>query len=227
MSLPFSEEQFLGVFARYNALIWPLQPLAWILAATAVALVVRSADRRRASVAVGALLALFWVLSGAGYHLLSFSTLSPAAYVFGAAFLIEAALLLEEAVRRRRLRFAVPGGWRRSAGAAALGYALVLYPLIGWLSGRPLAQGPYLGVAPCPTMIFTAGLLLWADGPARLRVVAIPLLWGAVGTVAALRLGVLEDLGMTVTAGILAVAYLPLRRTGRGSAARDAAEVSR
>lgn len=67
------------------------------------------------------------------------------------------------------------------------------------------------GVAPCPTTIFTFGLLLLTRGPVPLRLLVIPLLWALVGASAALHLGVREDLGLVVT-GLVATALLLLAR---------------
>lgn len=48
MGLPFSEEQFLRVFAEYNRAVWPLQLVFYFVAGLAVLLAVRkrpSSDR--------------------------------------------------------------------------------------------------------------------------------------------------------------------------------------
>ncbi len=59
---------------------------------------------------------------------------------------------------------------------------------------------------PCPTALFTAGLLL-ALPPGRLRwLAAIPLFWSAVGGSAAVLLGVAPDLALPF-AGLLLLAW--------------------
>ena len=86
-----------------------------------------------------------------------------------------------------------------------MGFALVVYPAIGYGLGHRYPAMPTFGV-PCPTTIFTLGLLLFADRPPWL-VYVVPLLWSAVGSLAALRLGVYEDLAL-LAGGFVALAFM-------------------
>jgi len=58
---------------------------------------------------------------------------------------------------------------------------------------------------PCPTTLFTAGLVLAASRPA-IPVLIVPTLWALVGGSAALKLGVLPDV-MLFPAAVFMVAY--------------------
>jgi hypothetical protein len=89
------------------------------------------------------------------------------------------------------------------AGAVIIAYALVVYPVIGYLVGHRFPASPAFG-APCPVTLFTAGLLLWGLGRVPLHLLAIPALWSVVGASAALRFGVLEDLAMPIAVSIAA-----------------------
>jgi len=60
---------------------------------------------------------------------------------------------------------------------------------------------------PCPTTIFTFGLLLGAEGEGRTRLLPIPLAWSLVGTAGAMTLGVTEDYALIVT-GLLSTALI-------------------
>jgi hypothetical protein len=73
------------------------------------------------------------------------------------------------------------------------------------------------GVAPCPTTIFTIGILLLARGRWVVWLSIIPLLWSAIGLAAALQLGIPQDFGLPV-AGIGLVTALIVKhfRTLRG-----------
>lgn len=208
MELPFTTEQFLDVFERMNLAIWPSQVGAYLLGAAALALALRGGAL--ASLIVPALLAGAWGYVGAVYHLVFFAEINPAAWLFGAAFLVQG-VLFWEAAARRRLTF----GWVRSPrallGLGVVAYACVAYPLLGAALGRAWPHAPVFGVAPCPTTIFTFGLLLLARGAVPLRLLVIPLLWALVGASAALHLGVREDLGLVVT-GVVASALLLLAR---------------
>lgn len=47
---------------------------------------------------------------------------------------------------------------------ALVAYAMVIHPVIGILVGHTWPAMPMLGIAPCPTTIFTIGLLLLLIG---------------------------------------------------------------
>jgi hypothetical protein len=81
---------------------------------------------------------------------------------------------------------------------------LVVYPIWASLAGHPYPELPTFGL-PCPTTIFTIGVLSLASS-ARLRPILVaPILWSLVGSQAAFLLDVKPDLGLLV-AGIAAVA---------------------
>ena len=168
------------------------------------------------------MLALFWLWMGAVYHLAFFRTINPAAVAFGVAFILQGALFLWYGVRRQRLRFSVTGDAWGAAGVALVAYALIAYPLLGIAWGHVYPSAPTFGL-PCPTTIFTLGVLLWAVRPVPWVVLAIPLGWAAVGTSAATQLGVREDFGLAVSAlvaaGLTAQDRLA-RRAGRLTPAR-------
>lgn len=83
----------------------------------------------------------------------------------------------------------------------------LIYPLLGWIAGHGWPRAPLLGVAPCPTTIFTLGILLLAAGRVPVHVLVIPVLWSLVGGSAAWLLGVTEALALPV-AGLGACALL-------------------
>jgi hypothetical protein len=113
---------------------------------------------------------------------------------------------------RGRLRFSPVADWRGATGGILIAYALLAYPLLGWLAGHRYPRAPTFGV-PCPTAIFTLGILLLAAPPVPRVAYIVPVLWAAVGSVAAFALGVPEDLGL-LAAGIAALvaAFIPRAR---------------
>jgi hypothetical protein len=56
------------------------------------------------------------------------------------------------------------------------------------------------GVTPCPTTIFTWGMLLLVQGRTPLHLTAIPLLWSLIGGSAAWLLAVPEDASLPLAA---------------------------
>ena len=95
---------------------------------------------------------------------------------------------------------------------ALISYALMVYPLLGVLFGHVYPAAPTFG-APCPTTIFTFGVLFLLREPFPRYVLVIPILWAGIGGSAAFSLGVAEDYGLIV-AGLagLALAFLKFRR---------------
>lgn len=199
MNPPFTTAQFLDVIYQYNSAVWPAQIIFYgvaVLMIYSAARASRIADRW-----VSGLLAFLWVWMGAVYHWLFFTSINPAAWLFGVLFLAQALVFLGAGVVGDRLRYRFspdPFGWM---GAAFLGYALLLYPLLGAMAGHPYPGGPTFGL-PCPTTIATFGVLLWTSRRVPLWVLAIPLAWSLIGTSAAVQFGIAEDYGLLV-AGVL------------------------
>ena len=97
--------------------------------------------------------------------------------------------------------------------AIAVAYAMVIYPLLGWAFGHVYPAAPVFGVAPCPTTIFTFGVLLLARPAAPAWLFVIPVIWSVIGGSAALLLGVREDFGL-IAAGLAAILVLLFPRRG-------------
>ncbi len=212
MNIPFTIDQFLGVFERYNQAIWPMQVLAYILGVAAVGLAwkkTRYSDR-----VIGGILAVFWLWIGVVYHLLFFSSINPAAFGFGALFVIQGILFSVVGVAQAKLSFHARTDIFSIVGGLFILYAMIIYPILGSFLGHSYPQSPVFGVAPCPATIFTFGMLLWTDHKVPKYVLAIPLIWSVIGFGAALSLGIREDLGLLI-AGVLGTALLFWRDRAR------------
>ncbi|MGH8482585.1 MAG: DUF6064 family protein [Nevskiaceae bacterium] len=202
--MPFTVEQFFEVFGQYNRTLWPVQLLLYAPAAGALAAIWRRRESSSGRV-VAASLAVLWLWMGAVYHLGFFRTINPAADLFAALSVAGAGLFFWHGVVRNRLNFAWPSGARGWAAVLVLAYALLLYPALGVLAGHSYWDSPTFGT-PCPTTIFTFGVLLLAVRPCPRAVWVAPVVWALVGTFAAFSLGVPQDYGLLVAGGI-AVAY--------------------
>lgn len=203
--LPFTVDQFLKVFEQYNQAIWPMQVLAYLLGITAIVFAMK--QTRYTSQAISVVLAFFWAWMGIVYHLMYFSTINGAAIGFGILFIIQAIVWLVFGAVRPRLSFRMKINPYSITGMVLIVYAMLIYPIIGTLLGHGYPQSPSFGVAPCPTTIFTFGLLLWTNAKVPKVVLVIPFLWSAIGFTAALLLGIREDVGLLV-AGMLSVGLL-------------------
>jgi uncharacterized membrane protein len=218
LNTPFSTEQFLAVFSEYNAAIWPVQIGAFIAGLFAVAaLWLKSLHAARVILLV---LALMWVWNGVGYHFLFFSAINPAAKLFAALFVLQGIALATCAIGTQRVSFLISHDFSSRAGLSVIGFAMLIYPILGWLAGHGFTAGPMFGVAPCPTTLYTFGMLLLARGSAVVWLSIIPLLWSVIGLAAALQLGIIEDLALPVAGIVLSCTLIVQsvrRRRSHGS----------
>jgi hypothetical protein len=190
MDLPFTVEQFRSVFVRYN--LW-VSPAPWVLYGLALSgIVLLASGARRFYRIIYFILALFWLWSGVVYHIGFFTAINPAAYLFGGLFIAEGLLLAWFGLRPSQPSLEFSSKTRFLTGAFLVCFALVIYPAISFLVGHRYPATPTFGL-PCPTTLFTMGVLLWSKPPLPPRIVLIPLLWSAIGLTAAVQLGMYED----------------------------------
>ena len=200
MHLPFTREQFFELFVAYNEALWPAVVALWIASTVVVAL--RLSARRPQDLWVSALLFGHWVWAALAYHVAFFTRINPAAWLFAALFLGQAVLFFRVGIVQRRLSFApwdtawAPLAW------VLIGYSLA-YPVINALDHRSLLSIPTFGL-PCPTTIFTAGVLMLAT-PRCWSLSVVPVIWSAVGGSAAFLLGVYADAALPIAGVALAV----------------------
>jgi Family of unknown function (DUF6064) len=206
MKMPFSVDEFFDVFERYNLSLWPMQVFFFILAL--FALVVLFRRRKNSSQIVMSILAFLWGWMGLVYHIMYFSSINKAAYLFGIIFLIQSFLFLYFGVIRKQVQLAFNLNLSGVIALLLITYSLIFYPLIGHSLGHIYPRIPTFGV-PCPTTIFTFGLLLYSINRVSWYIIIVPLLWSIIGFSAALNLSVSEDFGLPI-AGILSTVLLRL-----------------
>jgi hypothetical protein len=209
VALPFTPEQFFGIFAEYNRALWPMA-LAWWLAAAGVLVGVWCSSAARSRWLTW-LLAALWVWNAVIYHAWLFTRINPAAWLFAAVFGVQAVVLARAAIRTP-VQYFTSSAPVRLLGAGLAVYALA-YPLLTIGFGHRYPATPTFGV-PCPTDILTIGVLLTVrGGPPSLAIV--PVLWGFVGGSAALVLGVQTDYVLLAAGAALAIVQVT-RATGHG-----------
>lgn len=170
--LLFSSEAYWRLFERANAAQhpFPLIGMGVGLIALLAALWPRPVLVRTAALLTG--IALFWVAAAFLWSL--FRPINPAMDVLAPAYVAGSALFI---------LFAFFGG--RSGGnprwvfpALLILAALLLYPCLALLQGRPLAAAEFIGVAPDPTAILAVAVaLLAARLRTRLILFAAPAVW--------------------------------------------------
>jgi len=204
MQLPFTVEQFFDVIRAYNAAVWPVQVLLIALALAAVTLVVK--PQRWSGVGVSLILAALWVWLGLAYHLAFFARINPLAYAFAAISVAAAGVIFWHGVVLRDLQFRLVARPRVVVGLAFVVFALIAYPAWSTFSGHAYPALPTFGL-PCPTTIFTIGMLAFAVPPYPRSPLIGPVLWCFVGAQAAFLFGVYADLGLIV-AGLFGIVLL-------------------
>lgn len=213
MHLPFTTEQFFAVFAEYNMAVWPAQFVLVAAAfATVVAAVVSPSPTKGQF--VSAVLAGLWAWLGIGYHLAFFSKINPLAYGFAAVSLAACAIFLWQGVLMKRLRFAWSGGVRSFAGGTCIVFAILGYPAWAIAAGHTYPAFPTFGL-PCPTTIYTIGMLGLLVKPAPVSVFVVPVVWCLIGGQSAFLLGVPQDLGLFVAAAIGVMLAATSNRSGQ------------
>jgi len=215
MKLPFTTRQFLDVFKSYNEAVWPFQLFIFLLAAIIVFYLLWR------PVIFGKFIPLFlaflWIWMGAVYHMVFFSVINRAANIFGLLFIVQGLIFLRWGIMRTR-SFEIK---RNAPGITAISlivYALAVYPVIGYYGGHAYPYSPTFGL-PCPTAIFTFGILIAAKQRVPFYMLIIPVAWAVVGLSAVLNLGMYEDIMLTISA-MLCCAFLATRYR-RNSLFRD------
>jgi hypothetical protein len=201
MQLPFSVDQFFAVIRQYNESVWPAQVLLLLLGVAAIAFL--AGRRPWSSVAISGILALLWGWTGLVYHLAFFARINPLAYVFGALALIGAGVIFWLGIVRHELEFTLRQDARSAIGLVLVAFALVIYPAWSTFAGHAYPDLPTFGL-PCPTTIFTIGMLAMARGRKVRFALVVPILWSLVGGQAAFLLDVPPDLGL-LAAGLVAL----------------------
>ncbi len=202
MKLPFTIEQFLGVFITYNNSIWPGQLL---LIALALGVILTSIRKFRLSDRfISSSLAFLWFWTGIVYHITFFSAINPAALIFGAGCILQGILFVWVAFQNK-ISYSADTQWRGLLGGILLLYSLIIYPGLGYIFGHIYPASPTFG-APCPTTIFTFGILLWSKRLPR-YILIIPAIWSLIGFSAALTMSIYEDVGLLIS-GVLSVVVL-------------------
>jgi len=211
MQLPFTAAQFFEIFRTYNEAVWPAQIALHVLALIALGLVF--VPRRGSGTAISAILAFLWAWLGLAYHLAFFAAINPLAYAFAGFSVAAAAAFLWQGVVRRRLEFRWSSTPRAVTGLVLMAFALVVYPVWSSTTGHPYPTLPTFGL-PCPTTLFTLGLLGLVAAPYPRSPLVVPVAWCFVGAQAAFLLGVQADLSLIV-AGLFGLVLLVRARSGR------------
>lgn len=194
-ALPDPTEQFFEVIRNYNNAVWPAQIVLTLLAVVVIGLL--RTGQSGATRVIFAILGLYWAWIATAYHLAFFAAINPAAYAFALLFCLGSAAFLWSALRPGGLIISDRRDSNSALGGGLIAYALIVYPVWSSLTGHAYPNLPTFGL-PCPTTIFTIGVLAMVRGGRTWPLFIAPILWALVGVQAAFLLSVLPDLGLGV-----------------------------
>ena len=197
--LLFSPRVYWRLFALENESVWPAQPV--LLAAGALLVLCLLRGWAAGPALVRPVLGAAWLWSGWHFVALRYGTVNWAAPTLAWGFYAEASLLAALGLSGR-LVFAGSGRSVR-AGSGLLALAVLVWPALAPLDGRPWREAEVVALAPDPTALATLGLLALA---ARSRWTAllcvVPALWLALSALTLVTMGAWQ--GWAVLAALLA-----------------------
>jgi hypothetical protein len=196
MNIPFTIDQFFQILRQYNISVFPMQIVLNLLALSAVILALKK--KKYSDKYISITLGFLWLWMGIIYHYVFFTKINPAANIFAIFFVLQGLIFIYFGAVKDKLSFGFKKDWIGTIGLVFIIYALIIYPLLGILFGHTYPDNPTFGL-PCPTTIFTFGMLLLALKKVPIYFVAIPFLWAIIGLSAAINIRVYEDFGLIVS----------------------------
>jgi len=193
MKPPFTIEQFLAVFKNYNQQVFPMQVVFYLISAFAIYLIIKPNSKSNKLISI--FLSFLWIWMGFVYHIIFFTAINKAAYLFGALFIFQGVLFLVFGIFQNTLSFHYRSDKFGIIGMILILFALIVYPILGYFFGHIYPSSPTFGL-PCPTTIFTFGILLINVKKCPLTILVIPFFWTVIGFMAAFQFGILEDMGL-------------------------------
>lgn len=207
MKLPFTPEEFLKVFEIYNQTVFPMQVVLYLLALFIIYLSINK--KKWSNKAISTVLSILWLWMGLVYHILFFTSINKVAYFFGILFILQGGLFLWNGVYHDKLEFKLTKSINGFVGVVLMAFALIIYPVIGYYLGHQYPASPTFGL-PCPTTIFTFGMLLTLQDKYSKMIYVIPFIWAVIGSSAALSLGIKEDISLMVS-GLIVITVLIIK----------------
>ena len=134
----------------------------------------------------------------------------PLHSVFALLFILQAGIFIYEGVYRNRMIFLFRPDVFGLAGAMLIIYGIFGYQAIEYLLGRGYPLILSFGLFPCPTVIFSLGILLWTLKKFPAYILIFPVLNALCGFLPAFMIGIIEDIGLIIS-GLLMLILLDYR----------------
>ncbi len=204
----FTLERFLNYASRYNLDLYPAQYLMLGLGLIAILTVFFRTEH--SSRFISAILAFFYGWIGIQFYMIYFKDFMPIPFVFGILFIIQALIFILEGTIRNRISFQFKSDLYGLTGALLLFYALFGYQALEYLFGRGYPEILSFGMFPCPTVIFSLGILLWTGKKFPPYILIFPIINALSGFIPAFMIGIIEDIGLIIS-GLLVLFLLGRR----------------
>jgi hypothetical protein len=201
-------DQTMSVFGAYNSAIWPMQVFAYL--AGLVALYSATKQTRFSNNIASGILSFFWMWTGAVFCFFFWATKYPAAYAFGVLAIAQSLVFLLNAIKPS-LSFKSERTTSTLIGWLFIAYAMVGYSLAGYFLGHVYPRSLPFGLIPCPTTVFTLGLLMLTDKQVPRYVLVIPAIW-SICAIVPVACGIYEDAGL-ILAGLVCIPLLLRKKT--------------
>jgi hypothetical protein len=208
--LLFSPRVYYRLIQLHNEGLWPLQ-----VAALALGLLVLFATLRgglAASRMAFAILGALWMWIAWSYLWERYATINWAVAYAAPLFAAQGLALIWCGAIRDKLRLPQVVGLVSAVTTALLAIAVIAYPLLAPLAGRPWTAAETFGILPEPTALATLAVLAGVSRGGAL-VMIIPLLWCALASQVVWLLGS-PDFFVSAAAALAAVLLGIMRRRG-------------
>lgn len=206
MSFRITIQDFLLILENYNLDIWPLQILSYALGILAVVLAIKSTKYSNRIISL--ILSAYWLWIGGVFCLIYWSETYDPAFIFGAMIIVQG-LIFFNSFLKQNISFSFKPDFYSVFGILLIFYSMIGYQLVGSFIGHTYPHFFPFGLVPCPTTIFTFGLLLWTDRKFSRYIIIIPILCTLPGFLAVYH-GILEDIGLIILG--LGAAFLIFRK---------------
>ena len=210
-------DDFFNTLQTYNETFVPMFIITFVLGIIAVFLAFRK--NKYSDKFIAAVLSFLWLWSGLVFFILYFGpvdfaifglTLPGIWYVAGILFVAQGVLIVLLGVIKSSLSFRFVRDLRGFVGILLIVYAMVIYPIVGFLTGFIYPRYPVFGIAPCPVTIFTFGLLQWLDKKTSILVAVIPFIWAVLGFMPVLVYNVWADVVLFLS-GVIGLPLILMR----------------
>jgi hypothetical protein len=119
---------------------------------------------------------------------------------------VQGLLILYNSLVTERLRFSYGTQIKDYIAYILIAYGLIIYPVIIFFVEGSFCETIVLGL-PCPSTIFTFGLIILTTQKFPKYLLIIPSIWAVIGLSAAIHIGVIQNV-MIIISAIVAVFFV-------------------